>query len=177
LFELQSENGPCLDCYETGQPVVNQDFSKVQERWPRFAFEAIAAGFHSVNALPMKLRGVIVGSLGLFHRDTQRIRDLDLAAAKALADVATIAILQHRAASEAQVLNEQLHQALNSRIAVEQAKGMIAAREDISMEDAFAMLRNHARNHNMRLKDLAQSISDGALAAKALDRLRLSRPN
>ena len=129
LFELQAEEGPCLDCYRTGQPVVNQDLAAVDGRWPRFAAEALAAGFHSVHALPMRLRGTVIGALNLFHIDPGEMRQADVDAAQALADVATIAILQHRATLEAQVLNEQLNQALNSRIVIEQAKGMVAERE------------------------------------------------
>ena len=110
LFELQAQEGPCLDCYRTGQPVVNQDLAAVDGRWPRFAAEALAAGFRSVHALPMRLRGTVIGALNLFHIEPGEMRRADIDAAQALADVATIAILQHRAALEAQVLNEQLNQ-------------------------------------------------------------------
>ena len=101
LFELQAQEGPCLDCYRTGQPVVNQDLAAVDGRWPRFAAEALAAGFHSVHALPMRLRGTVIGALNLFHIEPGEMRQADVDAAQALADVATIAILQHRAALEA----------------------------------------------------------------------------
>ena len=170
LFELQAREGPCLDCYRTGQPVVNQDLATVDGRWPRFAPEALAAGFHSVHALPMRLRGSVVGALNLFHVEPGEMRQADVESAQALADVATIAILQHRATLEAQVLNEQLNHALNSRIVIEQAKGMVAEREDLNMEQAFSTLRNHARNHNLRLADVARDVIAGTLAAAALDR-------
>ena len=140
LFELQAQEGPCLDCYRTGEPVVNQDLATVDGRWPRFAAEALAAGFHSVHALPMRLRGTVIGALNLFHIEPGEMRPADVDAAQALADVATIAILQHRAALEAQVVNEQLNHALNSRIVIEQAKGMVAEREGLNMEQAFAAL-------------------------------------
>jgi GAF domain-containing protein len=170
LFELQSQEGPCLDCYRTGQPVVNQDLATVNGRWPHFAAEALAAGFHSVHALPMRLRGAVIGALNLFHIEAGEMRQADVAAAQAMADVATIALLQHRAALEAQVLNEQLNQALNSRIVIEQAKGIIAEREGLNMEQAFSTLRTHARYHNLRLVDVARDVIDGTLAASALDR-------
>ena len=170
LFELQSQEGPCLDCYRTGQPVVNQDLATVNGRWPRFAAEALAAGFHSVHALPMRLRGTVIGALNLFHIEPGEMRQADVAAAQAMADVATIGVLQHRAALETQVLNEQLNHALNSRIVIEQAKGIIAERKGLNMEQAFSTLRNHARSHNRRLVDVARDIIDGALAASALDR-------
>lgn len=169
LFELQAREGPCLDCYRTGEPVVNQDLPAVGGRWPRFAPEALATGFHSVHALPMRLRGTVIGALNLFHVEPGEMRQADIAAAQALADVATIAILSHRAAREAQVVNEQLNVALNSRVVIEQAKGMVAERSGLSMEEAFSTLRNHARNHNLRLADVAQEVIAGRLAASALD--------
>ena len=171
LFELQSEEGPCLDCYRTGQPVVNQNLAEVNGLWPRFAAEALTAGFQSVHALPMRLRGTVVGALNLFHRLPGRMQEADVDAAQALADVATIGILQHRAVRESYVLNEQLNNALNSRIVIEQAKGMVAEREDLNMEQSFARMRMHARNHNLRLADVAQAVIAGTLAAAALDPL------
>jgi GAF domain-containing protein len=172
LFELQSQEGPCLDCYRTGLPAVNQDLAIVSSRWPRFAPEALAAGFHSVHALPMRLRGTVIGALNLFHVEPGEMRQIDIEAAQALADVATIAILQHRTALEAQVVNEQLHHALNSRIVIEQAKAMVAEREGLDMEEAFSALRNHARNHNLRLVEVADAVIDGSLPVSALDQPR-----
>jgi GAF domain-containing protein len=169
LFEIQAQEGPCLDCHRTGEPVVNQDLTTVNGRWPRFAPEALAAGFHSVHALPMRLRGSVIGALNLFHSKPGEMRPDDIAAAQALADVATIGILQHRASLEAQVLNEQLNHALNSRILIEQAKGVVAERAGLNMEQAFSALRNHARTHNLRLADVAEGVIDGTLAASALD--------
>jgi GAF domain-containing protein len=171
LFELQAQEGPCLDSYRTGLPVVNQDLASADGRWPRFAAEALAAGFHSVHALPMRLRGTVIGALNLFHVDPGDMRLADIEVAQALADVATIAILQHRASLEGQLVNEQLQMALNSRIVIEQAKGMAAERLGLNMEQAFATLRNHARNHNLLLVDVARSVISGTLVASALDAL------
>ena len=170
LFEVQTKEGPCLDCFRTGHPVVNQDLAAVNGRWPRFSAEALAAGFRSVHALPMRLRGTVIGALNLFHIEPGAMGPADIESAQALADVATIAILQHRATLEAQVLNEQLNQALNSRIVIEQAKGIIAQREGVDMEQSFAKLRMHARNHNLLLADVARDVIAGKLAAAALDR-------
>ncbi len=161
LFELQAQEGPCLDCYTTGEPVLNVDLAGDDPRWPLFAERAMAAGFRSVHALPMRLRGAVLGALNMFNVDAGKIRPADVAAAQALADVATIAILQHRAASEAKLLNEQLSEALNTRIVIEQAKGMIAQQRGIDMEAAFTTLRDHARTHNLRLADLARDVVDG----------------
>ncbi|MDQ6615572.1 MAG: GAF and ANTAR domain-containing protein [Actinomycetota bacterium] len=162
LFELQSQEGPCFDCYRTAVQVVNQNLATIDGRWPpRFVAEALKAGFHSVHALPMRLRGTSLGALNLFHVDPGSMRQADIDAAQALADVATIAIIQHRAAREAQLVNEQLQNALNSRIIIEQAKGVVAERSGLTMEQAFGVLRNHARHHNLRLVDVAGDVVRG----------------
>ncbi len=175
LFEIQAREGPCLDCYRTGTPVVNQNLFADDGRWPRFAPEALSAGFHSVHALPMRLRGTVIGALNLFHVEAGEMRKADIDAAQAFADVATIAILQHRAATEAHVLNEQLNVALNTRIVIEQAKGVVAERQGLDMEQAFATLRNHARNHNLRLLDVATDVIGGSLTPPGLDPLPPTR--
>jgi GAF domain-containing protein len=169
LFELQAEEGPCMDCFRTGRPVVNQDLAEVDGRWPRFVPEALEAGFHSAHALPMRLRGTIIGALNLFGAEPGALEQADIVAAQAFADVATIAILQHRAVHDAQMVNEQLNHALNSRIVIEQAKGVLAERTGFGMEEAFSRLRNHARNHNLRLVDVARDVISGALATGTLD--------
>ena len=171
LFEVQAQEGPCVDAHRTGQAVVNEDLAAAGTRWPRFAREGLSAGFHSVHALPMRLRGAAIGALNLFRSNPGQMRPADVEVAQAFADVATIAILQHRAAAEAQVISAQLDHALNSRIVIEQAKGMIAERLDLDMERSFRTLRNHARNHNLRLADLAETVIAGTCPATALDPL------
>jgi GAF domain-containing protein len=169
LLELQAQEGPCLDCFRTGERVVNEDLEMSMVRWPQFAPAALAAGFRTVHALPMRLRGAVIGGLNLFTLDAHDIHPADLEAAQALADVATIALLQHRAAREAQVLNEQLNEALNSRIVIEQAKGIIAERKGVDMGQAFDWLRRHARNHNLLLADVAHGVIAGTVSVAALD--------
>ncbi len=170
LFELQSEEGPCLDCYRTGEPVVNQDLAIVNGRWTNFAPVALQAGFRSVHALPMRLRGQVIGALNLFRADEGVMDIVDVVAGQALSDMATIAILQRRAALESKVLNEQLNFALNSRIAIEQAKGVLAERRSLDMEQAFTLLRDYARRHNLRLVDVASRVINRTLDTAALDR-------
>jgi GAF domain-containing protein len=164
LFELQSHEGPCLDCYRTGKPVLNQNLARDYGRWPRFGPVALEAGFRSVHAVPMRLRGVTIGALNLFRDHEGLLEEADVIAAQALADVATIAILQHRAAVQAHIVADQLNHALNSRIMIEQAKGVLAERTHLDMKAAFTWLRNHARNHNLLLVDVAQSVIDGTVA-------------
>jgi GAF domain-containing protein len=176
LFEIQAEEGPCLDCYRTGKPVMGPDLAAGTSPWPRFGAETLAAGFRSVQALPMRLRGNVIGALNLFRFDVGEMPSADVEGAQALADVATIAILQHQASLEAQVLNQQLQHALNSRIVIEQAKGMVAQRAGLNMEQAFTALRSHARNNNMRLADVAEAVIGGALAPSALGSTSRPRP-
>ena len=168
LFEIQAQEGPCLDAHRTGRPVVNADLA-VDQRWPHFGHEAVEAGFRSVHAVPMRLRGHVIGALNLFRTARGEMAQADVEIAQAFADVATIAILQHRAALEAQTINEQLSQALNSRIVIEQAKGMVSERLTLDMEQSFAVLRGHARSHNLRLADLASDVISGTVAPAALD--------
>ena len=171
LFELQSRQGPCLDCFRTGRPVVNRDLTGGDRRWPRFAAVAVGEGFRAADAIPMRLRTTIIGALNLFRSTTGSLNDDDVVAAQALADIATIAIVQHRTAVDARVLNEQLSGALTSRIVIEQAKGMIGERRQLAMDEAFALLRHHARRNNLRLAAVAGSIVDGTVDPSTLDPL------
>jgi GAF domain-containing protein len=175
LFELQSREGPCLDCYHSGTAVLAPDLAAVDSPWPRFASVALSAGFGASLALPMRLRGATIGALNMFWAEKDAIDDGDVVVAQALADVATIAILQNRAIHEAQVLNEQLNHALNSRVVIEQAKGVLAEQAGLDMDHAFSRLRNHARNHNLGLADVARDVVDGRLNAGALDPPRRQR--
>jgi GAF domain-containing protein len=168
LLEVQAQDGPCLDCFRTGDPVVNQDLGATNGRWPQFTPAALAAGFRSVHALPLRLRGSVIGALNMFHIDAGEMRRADVLAAQAFADIATIAILQHRAVLEAQVLNTQLNVALNSRITIEQAKGVLSERAGINMDGSFTALRRHARNSNTRLVDVARAVIAGEITVDDL---------
>jgi GAF domain-containing protein len=163
VFELQSQEGPCPDCFRTGEPAFDDDLAEESARWPHFRPVALAARFRSVQALPMRLRGTTVGALNLFRTDSGPLDESDIVTAQALADVATIAILQHRAAIQAHLVVDQLNHALNSRVVIEQAKGFLAERAGLDMEAAFSWLRKYARNHNELLVDVAQKIIDGKL--------------
>ena len=176
LFEVQHDQGPCLDCYRTGEAVDCADLTTATERWPNFAPEALAAGFTSVHALPMRLRNEVIGSLNLLRRPSGSLDQADLTAAQALADVATIGILQHRAAEEARLLAEQLQYALNSRVTIEQAKGVLSERSGIDAEAAFEALRRYARNNNQRLVEVAQGVVDRTLPSEAIVSARPRNP-
>lgn len=169
LFEAQADEGPCVACYRGGRPVVNVKLAEADGRWPRFAPQAVRAGFRSAHALPMRLRGQTIGALNMFHTEEGAMRESDVVTAQALADVATIAILQHRAVVDAQQLNQQLTRALNTRIVIEQAKGVVAESAGVDMEEAFALLRRHSRRNNLRLADVAQAVSTKTLPVESLD--------
>lgn len=168
LFELQAREGPCFECYRSGEPIVNQDLQAQSELWPRFVPVARGFGFSSAHALPMRLRDRVIGALNLFQV-TGQLTPEDLSSAQALADIATIAILHHRSTVDAQILNDQLDQALTSRIAIEQAKGVLAAQDDLTMDEAFRSLRNYARRNNRRLIEVARSVIDGTLTGTDVD--------
>jgi GAF domain-containing protein len=163
LFELQAAEGPCWDCFRTGEAVGAGDVATMTERWPRFTPVALESGFGSAHAIPMRLRGAVIGALNLFRVETGPLLPDDVVAAQSLADVATIAILQHRAGREVQLVNEQLSHALNSRIMIEQAKGVLFQRSGADMEEAFSRMRLHAREQNLLLADVAQQVIDGTL--------------
>jgi GAF domain-containing protein len=163
LFELQSDEGPCLDCFHSRQPVVNQNLTTAAARWPRFAPVAVQAGFRAADAIPMRLRGQIIGVLNLFRTETGSMNDDDVVVAQAFADVATIAILQYRTAAETRELNAQLTTALSSRVVIEQAKGMITERQHVPVDEAFNRLRRYARDHNLRLADVARDTVNGSI--------------
>lgn len=168
LFELQGDEGPCPECYRTGTAVGEADLGTTGGRWPAFSGEALRAGFRAVYAMPMRLRGEVIGALNLFRNRAGTLPEADLRAAQALADVATLGILQHRSQSESRSLTEQLQHALESRIVIEQAKGILAERSGIGVDEAFFVLRGYARHHNRHLSEVAQEVADGTLHASAL---------
>jgi GAF domain-containing protein len=163
LFELQAQEGPCLDAFRTGEPVGHQNLQAGAGRWPSFSAAAVQAGFRSALALPLRLREVTLGALNLLNVTYDPMAEADIIVARAFADLAALSIIQHRAAAEAQRVNEQLSAALTSRVVIEQAKGVISERSGIDLAEAFSRLRTYARNHNRRLTDVAQAAIDGTL--------------
>jgi GAF domain-containing protein len=158
LFQLQNDEGPCLEAFASGDPVINTDLRSAFELWPRFTPYAIGAGYESVYAIPLRLRGNIIGALNLFRSDTGPLADGDIALAQAIADLASITILQAAATTKAQRRNIQLQHALDSRIIIEQAKGMLVEHGRIDMPAAFALIRGYARNTNTKLTLVATDI-------------------
>jgi GAF domain-containing protein len=170
LFATQHDQGPCVECYKSGEPRTAIDLTdpEVATRWPQFAPRAAETGFVAANALPLRLRGRVIGVMGLFQTDPAPLSPEDIALAQALADIATIALLQQRTAAHSEVERVQLQYALTSRIVLEQAKGILAERWHTTIDDAFALLRNHARSHRLRLTDLARQVTEGTLDTEAV---------
>src|ERR1700729_894878 len=176
LFQLQSDQGPCLDCFRSGQPVTAADLNAEAQRWPRFAPAAGKAGFAAVQALPMRLREQVIGALNLFRATAGSFGPADVRVGQALADVATISLLHERSMRHSDTLNEQLQTALNSRVVIEQAKGKLAERLGVDMDQAFTLLRDYARTSNRRLSDLARAFTDGTEPLTSPNAGRSRRP-
>jgi len=162
LLQLQTDQGPCPECFHTGQPVAVADLSTASDRWPRFVAEARRIGFASAHALPMRLRTDLIGALNLFHTKPGALDADTVRLGQALADIATIGLLRARAIRQRETLAEQLQTALNSRVIIEQAKGVIAERHHLDMDASFTALRTTARTTNRRLSELAHAVVDGS---------------
>jgi GAF domain-containing protein len=172
LFQLQNREGPCLDCFRSGESVASTDLAANAERWPLFVPRAVSAGFHSVQAIPLRLRNQVLGALNLFLDEPGGISRTDVAVAQAMADVATISLLQERMVREIQLTAGQLQTALNSRVVLEQAKGILAEHWQVDPEDAFQDLRRFARDRNRKLSDVARAIVAGHLSSDEIERSR-----
>jgi transcriptional regulator with GAF, ATPase, and Fis domain len=164
LFQLQNDQGPCLDCFRTGQPVTVMDLIEPVQRWPRFATAARQAGFRAAQALPMRLRDQVIGTLNFFHVAPGLPGPRELGIGQALANVATIGLLQERSVRRAEAAAGELQGALDSRAVIEQAKGMLAERVDVDMDEAFQLLRRLARDNNQRLTDVARHLINTPIA-------------
>jgi GAF domain-containing protein len=168
LYELQNNEGPCLDCYRTGRPVARDDLPAMRSSWPAFTEQLQGLGFRSAQALPMRLRDQTIGALNLFRLKPGRLGEADLGIGQAMADVATVGLIQERAIAASELLATQLQTALHSRVQLEQAKGVLAERTGLPMDQAFHLMRDYARGNNRRLSDVAAQITSGLLDDKTL---------
>jgi len=161
LLQVQTNQGPCPESFQAAKPIAVPDLNQVTERWPRFSTQALSVGFSAAHAIPMRLRLTVIGALNLFMEQSGTLPTDTLRVAQALADVATIGLLQARTIRHHETLAEQLQTALNSRVIIEQAKGVLSERHGFGMDQAFARLRSNARNRNIRLSDLARDVVEG----------------
>ena len=167
VLQLEAGVGPCVDCFHTGAVVSISDIAAEGAAWPLFQSAALSQGFRSVHAVPMKLRGHTIGALNLFRQDIGALSTEDAAIAQAFADIATISLLQERALRESTMVNDQLQRALNSRIVIEQAKGVIAHTANVSIEQAFVLLRSYARSHNQPLSDVSKDVVERVITIRS----------
>jgi transcriptional regulator with GAF, ATPase, and Fis domain len=175
LLELQNDEGPCMDCFSTGDRLANIDVAASRERWPRFAEAASDAGFAVVHAVPLRLRRHVIGALNLFARSHATLTPEHLAVVQGLADVATIGLLHERAVRDQVVLAEQLQTALHSRILIEQAKGVLSARAGVDVAVAFRLMRTYARGAGESLTTVAEAVVANTLDDAEFRRV-LGRP-
>lgn len=162
LLQLSEDQGPCLDAYHSGEPVTVLDIAGIQDRWPRFAHAAGELGYRWMHAIPLRLRDEVIGSLNLFGDQPAALDADDAMAARGLADIATIGILHERAFREADLARRQLQHALDSRIVIEQAKGILSHVHNIDMDAAFHQLRERARSTQQKLSDVARRVIEDA---------------
>lgn len=164
VLQLSDGAGPCVECFETGGIVRVDDLDVAGEKWSALQRSATVFGIRSVLAVPLRLRGETIGTMSLYSEVLGGISDHDVALASALADVATIGILQSRSAGRNEAIQTQLTSALESRVLIEQAKGVISGGNKITVDEAFAKLRDHARSNNMRLQDAARLVVERSLS-------------
>jgi hypothetical protein len=168
LIALQAHEGACYESFHSGSAVGAPDLQNEIARWPAFATAALAMEFRAVHSLPLRMRGAMIGVLGLFHNEIDGFPPEDLVIAQAFADVATISVLQHRAVLEQQLVSGQLQNALDTRVVIEQAKGLVAGQTGWPMERAFEALRSHARSSQQRLVDVCAAVIDGRVPITSL---------
>jgi transcriptional regulator with GAF, ATPase, and Fis domain len=172
LFQVQAEEGPCQDCFTKGVPVSVIDLAETHDRWPNFAPRALASGFRSVQAVPLRLRGTILGAMNLFLTEPGGISADSLTVIQAMADVATIGLLQQRELHRAHTVESQLQHALHSRIGIEQAKGIISEQAHVTTDAAFDLMRRYSRDNNRKLAAVANEIVEGTVTATELTTAR-----
>ncbi|GAA4201541.1 GAF and ANTAR domain-containing protein [Actinocatenispora rupis] len=163
VFAAQTRQGPCLDCVHSGRVIASPDLSADTGRWPEFAGLAVDAGFRSASAVPMRLRDDIIGALTLLRAQPGDIDEASVELGQALADVATIGILQQRAVSREEIVSEQLQATLHRRTVIEQAKGVLAEHGNLNMHEAYTLLRRYARGSGRRMSDVAHDLANQAL--------------
>jgi GAF domain-containing protein len=164
LFEMQQREGPCFDAYVTGSPVACSDLAAAEQRWSMFVPRALAAGFRSVYGFPLRLREEVIGALNVFRTEAGVFSGEDVLAGTAMADMATIGIMHERVVREGRLREQQLEHALENRMVVEQAKGILAERHSLSPDKAFDLLRDYARSNRRPITEVSSGVVDGRLS-------------
>ena len=175
VFQAQSGEGPCFDCYRAGKPVVGADLSRTRQRWPHFTPVAMSAGYRSVHAVPVRVRDHVIGALNLFRTERGHLSDADMLAAQALAQATAFTILRQPQAGDAATAGDPARPLLDDQLLVEQAKGVLAGRAGVSIDEAFDRIRRYARHHNLELVAVCHDIIDGTLRLVTFDEASLKR--
>ncbi len=168
FLAAEADDGPCRECLEHGTTVTSSELDAENERWPRFVPAAAEYGYHAAAAVPMRLRGQVIGALTLLNQHPHAVEESSTRLGQALADVATISILQQRAIDRTEILSEQLQATLNNNVTLAQARGVLAEHGNLALPQAHALLRQHARDHHQRLSELARDIADGTVHSSEL---------
>ena len=160
--------GPCIDSFKTGSVVSVPDIAADSDLWPRFRRTALDQGFRAAHATPLRLHGEVIGAMNLLSTMSGPLSDRDARLAQALADVATVGILHERSFRQPETVTAQLHLALDTRVLVEQAKGVLAHVRSCTMSEAFEALRDYARDHDITLRSAAEGVVNRTIPAEAL---------
>lgn len=163
-LEVELEEGPCVECVRVGHPIFVPDLAAAVDRYPRFVPRALEAGAGAIHALPMTGHGELVGSVNIVNLVPTELSDTSLGAARMLSDVAVSYIFAVRLHEETSALAGQLQSALDTRVLIEQAKGMLGERHGESLDDAFERLRRHARSESTPVREIARRVVSGTLA-------------
>jgi hypothetical protein len=168
LLESQAQEGPCIECYHLGTRVMIEDVMEFRRQWPLFVAECYEVGFQSAHTIPMKLRGLTIGVLSVYRAEKGPLSTFELSVAQILADLATLAVFLHGSKLDSFAVERQLHRALDCRVVVEQAKGMLTELADVNVDVTFSMMRDYARRHGIPFIEVAQSTADGSLATELI---------
>jgi hypothetical protein len=164
LFELQIGEGPCFDCYRTGRSIISADLSRQSREWPRFVPVAMKAGFRSVHALPLRVPDRTIGSLNLFGAEIGILSNADILAAEALAQATAFTILRERFSGPAEAILGNLRLSSDDHLVIEQAKGVLAGRARIHLDEAMKRIERYAHHHDLDLVAVCHQIVDGDLS-------------
>ncbi|UFU02236.1 GAF and ANTAR domain-containing protein [Ruania suaedae] len=161
-YQEQHQEGPCVSAYHTGEVVAVSDLRE-ETRWPGYRTIAADVGVRAVAGMPMKLAGNAVGALNMYHAEPHIWDDSDLLAARALSNMATAYLIHSSTLSQQNQLSDQLQHALDSRVLIEQAKGVLTQTHALTLTEAYELLRRNARNNGRKVREVADDVVEGRL--------------
>ncbi len=156
--EEQFQEGPCVDAFKQGDIIVVEEIERDIDRWPKWASEAMRRNVHAVLGIPLRVRDESIGAMNVYNSEPRKWREPDVRVARVLTDMAASYVANASELEQSRRTTEQLREALGSRIIIEQAKGVISVDQQCSVDDAFALLRDHSRRHNVSLRAVAEAV-------------------